>query len=162
MIGVIWSSSENCWVSSYFITFNLKNRIDDVQLYTKALYRFFLKERLPFPYQEIRFFFRERTIETGRDPYWKEGFVVLKVKEPSLLSKLNPFHDELRGDETIVIHFLHGTRHFKAWQEITSDFRIRWKLNEEEILKFLELLEKFAKKDEIELTMLVTKECRET
>jgi len=158
MGGVIWSTSEGCWVSSYYITFDLKNRIDDVQLYTKALYKFLLKEGLPFPCKEIRYFLREKTIEAEKEPYWKEGFVVIKVREPSLLSRLNPFHDELRGDETIVISFVHGTRHFKAWQEISSDFRIKWKLNEEEIFNFFGLLKKFAKKDEIELTMLVTKE----
>jgi len=158
MRGVVWQDSEGCWVANWYISFDLKQEVNDVTLYTEALYHFLLKEGLPFPYQEIKYFFEERTIETDKNPYWEEGYVVIKLKEPSLSSKLNPFHDELRGDETIVIRFRHGFRHFKTWQEITSDVRFKWKLSETEIMKFFRLLEKFAKKDEVELTILVTKE----
>ena len=158
MNSVVWSPRDRCWESSYVFVYRLKNPIKDVTLYTKALYLFLKKVGLPFPYLEMKYFFEDKTMEPNKRPYWKHGFVVIKVKEPSLLSRINPFHDELRGDETIVIQFKHNDRYFRAWHEITSFANVRWKLKEKELLRFMELLDSFSKKTDLELTLLLTSE----
>lgn len=143
-----YDSKKGYWISDKRMSFELSKEIENVEIFAKSLIKFleFFKEDIPLKIKTVYPLFVNKVL-TKDGAYFKRGYIIIEIDESSLISKLNPWHSKIHGDETIVIDYNRGDRHFTSYQEAKSEYvgmRYTWKLSEEAIIQFRKLLEKFA------------------
>jgi len=141
------------WVTDEMFWFELKQKIEDVEDFGKQLQKYLKIKGLPFKTKGKPYLmFTDNRTDENLVPHYNTGHLFIPVREKSLKSRLNPFHDEIAGDETIVIEWKRGKSTFSSFQEYKSEYagcRLTWKLPLDEIKAFKSMLERFASADDI-------------
>jgi len=139
------------WISERPFIFQLKKPVENVTTFGKLLKKYFDVKGFPFKVLDYYLLFTDQRVENFVK-YWNKGSLIIKLKKPSRLSRLNPFYDEIRSSDTIVIEFYKGKNFFTSYQEAKGEYigyRFRWKLPLEKIEAFARMLDKFAKADDL-------------
>ena len=143
-----YDSNKGYWHSDECFKFDLPFKITDVTKIGKTLVKYLKGQKLPFKYSKIfDIYFNKITDQNMRETY-KDGYVLIWLHRPNIKSKLNPFHNEMRGDETITIEFSIGNQSIRSYQEYKSEYmgiKVTWKLELYQINKFKKILENFCK-----------------
>jgi len=140
------------WRSDEEIKFCLPKPVEDVTEICRE-FRDFIKGRLPFNVRSVYIFYSKRRAEISNlNPYWDRGFVVIDIGGRSFKSRFNPWHDKLRGRETIVIEFCKGCYRLCCYNEWTGSYYYgyAWHFSIDTIKKFMILLQKFVDRDKPE------------
>ena len=131
----------------------MKQKIENVEDFGKQLQKYLKIRGLPFKTKAKPYLmFTDCRTDENLVPHYNTGYLIIPVREKALKSRLNPFHDEVAGDETIVIEWERNKTSFSSFQEYKSEYagcRLTWKLPLEEIKAFKQLLERFADADDI-------------
>lgn len=138
------------WVADRPLSFMLREGIDDAESFGELLKKYLKLKGLPFKVERSYLQFSQREADENLEAFWRRGYLVMHVREKSLISKLNPWHNELEGDETIVIEWVTGSKEIIAYQEFKDNgLTVTWKLPLEQIKEFRELLEHFSQADNV-------------
>ena len=145
-------TKEGYWRTDEYFEFKLKQPVEDMQDFGKQLKKYIKLKGIPFKTKDCYLMFVDQRADKDCNPYWNKGYLIMHVKKKSLKSYLNPRHNELTGDETIVIEWEKGDSEFISYQELKFEYfgrRITWKLPLEQIKEFKRMLERFANADDI-------------
>jgi len=136
------------WVSESPLSFELRKPVENVEVFGNLLKKYFEIKGFPFPIKEYFLLLTDKKARNFKT-YWERGYLIIRLKKRSLLSRLNPTYNEIKSEETLVVEFLHNSKDFICYQGKEGMYKYVWKLSLKEIEAFSSLLEKFAKADDI-------------
>ena len=145
-------TKEGFWKATKCFHFSMKQSIQDVQEFGRLLKKYLKVKGLSFECKSSYLIYTDQRADKNCNPYFFRGDLVMEVRRKSLMSRLNPRHSKIDGDETIVIQWDKGDDFFITFQEYKyeeSGKQITWKIPLEQIKAFKEKLERFAGADDI-------------
>lgn len=137
------------WVSDKRLKFELDRKIENIEEFGASFLKFLklFKDLIPVETEDIYPVYTMKKFDGERE-YYQKGWIILALKGgKSIRSKLNPMHDKVLGDETIIIAFLLGDKYFTSFQEAKSEYhgmKYVWKLPSEDMKQLKALFTKFA------------------
>lgn len=134
------------WTSYFPIRIKVK-RVENVAVTAQNLVNYLKNQNFPFNCNKIEVRLEEEMANEKLEREFRIAYVLLFIKKKSLLSRLNPWHSEINGDESIVIEIRKGSNLLSLYQEYKYDYSgtFTWKISLEQIRTLVSLLEKFVK-----------------
>ena len=146
-------NKQGYWTTNEKFHFELKQPILDVKEFGNLFEKYLKMKGLPFKFKEAHLQFTDLRADEALRPYYHQGSYVIFIKDKTIKARLNPFHNELCGEETIVINWYYRENEFYSYQECKwaecGGHRITWKLPLGQIRAFKDLLTRFTDVDDV-------------
>ena len=140
---------DNLWESDDAFIFELQQPITNVEEFGRVLQLYLKGKKLPFHVKKAYLVFKQRRVDKSLRPYWKLGFLIMHIKRRPLSSYFNPWHDEFKGSETVVIGWELGQDFFFTYNEVKEPLVYHWHFTWEQIEEYFKILKDFANKDDV-------------
>jgi len=144
------------WHSHYPLEVKLVKPVKNVVETCRELIDFIKLVGLPVGWDKITFWYARQQADENFNSYWNKAFVVFHIKKKSLLARLNPKHNSLEGDETLVVQIKRDESTLRCWQEAKETYEYgghgeyAWKMSLEDIKGIRKRLMEFADRNEPE------------
>lgn len=139
------TKGKNGWKTGSMLGVKLPKPIEDVTKTCNKLIDWFKKVGLPFGWDKIETFYSTKRTDEKFNAYYKITYAVFYIKRKSIRSILNPWHDHLNGDETIVIRIKKHYNKLEWWHEKKGEYHCyNYKMSLEDIKNIMGKLKEFA------------------